>query len=198
MANSPIKGSSSTGAGGNRPNATGSALNQGSKTADPGSSFAGGGGGEFNTGGVDKNLISKASDKLIDTAEQHKTTSANFVGDMAGAVRRAAGEFDSKVPQAADYIRYAADQMENMSEAVRRRDVGQIVSELQSFARQQPTAFIGATFLAGFAAVRFLKSSSGSSESSSAVVGRPQQSPGMARYGDYGARSDPSLSPRES
>jgi hypothetical protein len=136
------------------------------------------------SGGADKGLMSKASETLLDTAEQQKAAGANLISDMAGSVRRAAGEFDSQVPQVADYIRYAADQLESVSEAARRRDVGQIVSELQSFARQQPTAFLGATFLAGFAAVRFLKSSSNGAASSTAAM-RPARPPaGMARYGN--------------
>jgi hypothetical protein len=131
----------------------------------------------------------------MDTAEQQKTAGANFVGDIAGAVRRAAGEFEGQVPQAAEYIRYAADQMDTMSDAVRRRDVGQIVSELQSFARQQPTAFLGATFLAGFAAVRFLKSSSSTAARSHAAMRAPRVAPGMARYGDFADRSSGSTIP---
>ena len=139
-----------------------------------------------------KGLMSKASEKLMDAAEQQKAAGASFVDDMAGAVRRAAGELDGQVPQAAEYIRYAADQMETMSDAIRRRDMGQMLSELQSFARQQPTAFLGATFLAGFAAVRFFKSSSGASLGSHAAMrpahsGSGMTSPpsGMSRYGEF-------------
>ena len=53
-------------------------------------------------------------------------------------------------------------QMESMAESLRRRDVAQMFSDVQSFARRQPTAFLGASFLAGFVAMRFLRSSSGS------------------------------------
>ena len=106
-------------------------------------------------------LASQAGEKLMHSAEQQKAAGADFVSGMAGAVRRAASEFEGEVPQAAQYIRYAADQMDSVSDAFRRRDVGQMISDVQSFARRQPTAFIGVTFLAGFAAMRFLKSSSG-------------------------------------
>ena len=106
-------------------------------------------------------LASQAGEKLMHSAEQQKAAGADFVSGIAGAVRRAAGEFEGEVPQAAQYIRYAADQMDSVTDAFRRRDVGQMISDVQSFARRQPTAFIGVTFLAGFAAMRFLKSSSG-------------------------------------
>lgn len=152
-------------------------------------------------GGSSKGLMSKASEKLMDAAEQQKEAGASFVDDMAGAVRRAAGELDGQVPQAAEYIRYAADQMETMSDAIRRRDMGQMLSELQSFARQQPTAFLGATFLAGFAAVRFFKSSSNASSGSHAAMrpaharsGMTSPPSGMARYGEYGSSAGESAS----
>jgi hypothetical protein len=107
-----------------------------------------------------RNTASQAREKLMDTAEDQKRAGADYMGGLADAVRRAAGEFDDQVPQAGEYIRSAADQMQTMAESLRRRDVGQMLSDVQSFARRQPTAFLGASFVAGFAAVRFLRSSS--------------------------------------
>lgn len=106
-----------------------------------------------------KQMASQAGEKLMDQAERQKAVGADFVGSMADAVRRAAGEFEDQAPQAADYIRYAADQMNSVSDSLRRRDMGQMVSDVQSFARRQPAAFLGLSLLAGFAAVRFLRSS---------------------------------------
>jgi hypothetical protein len=90
---------------------------------------------------------------------------------MAGAMRRAAHEF-ADVPQAGQYIRLAADRIEGVSDAFKRRDVNQLVSDVQDFARRQPTAFIGAAVLAGFAVVRFLKTST-------ANANQPPRTPGM-------------------
>jgi hypothetical protein len=107
-----------------------------------------------------KGLVSEAGDKLRSAVEEQKTAGADFVGGMAGAIRRAAGEFE-QIPQAGHYIRRAAEQVEAVADALRRRDVGELVGGMQDFARRQPTAFLGAAVLAGFAAVRFLKSSTG-------------------------------------
>ena len=115
--------------------------------------------GEDMAGSV-KNTASQAREKLMNTAEDQKRAGADYVGGIADAVRRAAGEFDEQIPQAGEYIRSAADQMQTMADSFRRRDVGQMLSDVQSFARRQPTAFLGASFVAGFAAVRFLRSSS--------------------------------------
>jgi len=105
-----------------------------------------------------KDLASQAGEKLLDSVEQQKAASADFVSGMAGAIRRAANEF-GEVPHAAQYIRLAADQIDTVSDAFRRRDVNQLVADVQGFARRQPTAFLGAAVVAGFAIVRFLKTS---------------------------------------
>jgi len=129
-------------------------------------------------GGV-RGMATQAGEKLMDTAEQQKMAGADFVTSLADATRRAAGEFEDQVPQAAEYIRYAADQMQTMSDSLRRRDVGQMLSDVQSFARRQPTAFLGVSFLAGFAAIRFLRSSSGRmSNGGSSGYGRGRMSGG--------------------
>jgi len=114
-----------------------------------------------------KNLASKASEKLLNSVEEQKAAGADFVSGMAGALRRAANEF-GEVPQAAQYIRLAANQIDSVSNAFRKRDLNQLVSDVQGFARRQPTAFLGMAVLAGFAAVRFLKTSTGSAGSSTA------------------------------
>lgn len=107
-----------------------------------------------------RGMASQTGEKLMDTAERQKVAGADFVNGLAQSVRRAAGEFEGQSPMAASYIRSAADQVESFSDSLRRRDVGQMLSDVQSFARRQPTAFLGMSFLAGFAAVRFLRSGS--------------------------------------
>jgi hypothetical protein len=106
-----------------------------------------------------KGLASDASEKLRSAVETQKTAGAAYIGGLAAAVRRAAGEFDQEIPQAANYIRGAAGAIDDFSDALRRRDLSQLVRDVQGFARSQPSAFLGAALIAGFAAVRFLKSS---------------------------------------
>jgi len=142
-----------------------------------------------------KNMASQASEKLKDTAERQKQAGADFATDMAGAVRRAAGEFEDQMPQAAEYIRYAADQIETVSQSIRRRDVGQMINDVQSFARRQPTAFLGMTFLAGFAAMRFLRSSSAGQSSFGRRDWREDNWEDDGRYGAPGRDVPGSMSP---
>jgi len=105
-----------------------------------------------------KEVASDAGEKLRATVSEQKAAGADYVGNVANIIRRTAYEFDSDIPQAGHYIRKAAAQLENVSTAMRNRDMSEIVGNVQNFARKQPTAFFGAAVLLGFAAVRFLKS----------------------------------------
>ena len=52
-----------------------------------------------------------------------------------------------------------------MSDSIRTGNFNDLLRETQDFARRQPTAFLGLAVLAGFGAVRFLKSSADASTS---------------------------------
>jgi hypothetical protein len=105
-----------------------------------------------------KEVASDAGEKLRETVSAQKAAGADYVGNVANIIRRTAYEFDTEMPQAGHYIRKAAAQIENVSEAMRNKNMSEIVGNVQDFARKQPTAFFGAAVLLGFAAVRFLKS----------------------------------------
>jgi hypothetical protein len=118
-----------------------------------------------------KGVASNAGEKLRASVSEQRAVGADYVGNVANIIRRTAYEFDSDIPQAGHYIRKAAAQLENVSDAMRNRDMSEIVGNVQDFARKQPTAFFGAAVLLGFAAVRFLKSGS----SSTAIAATPSQ-----------------------
>ena len=105
-----------------------------------------------------KGAVAQAGDQLRQKAEEHKNAGADYGAGVAGAIRRAAGELEGHIPQAGGYIRHVADQIDEASDALRRRDFNQLVSGVQDFARRQPAVFAGAAMIAGFVAVRFLKS----------------------------------------
>jgi gas vesicle protein len=119
-----------------------------------------------------KNVASQATDRLKEKVSEQRGVGAEYVGNLAETIRRAAREFDNDLPIAGKYIRKAAAQVENVSDSIRTGDFNDLVSNAQSFARRQPTAFLGMAVLAGFAAVRFLKSSSDTSRASSTHPGR--------------------------
>jgi uncharacterized phage infection (PIP) family protein YhgE len=118
-----------------------------------------------------KDMASQATDKLKQTVDGQKNAGADYVGNLADTMRRCAREFDHDLPIAGAYIRKAASQIEGVSDSIKTGNFSDLVRGAQSFARRQPTAFLGLAVLAGFGAVRFLKSSADSSDASSQSVG---------------------------
>jgi uncharacterized phage infection (PIP) family protein YhgE len=114
-----------------------------------------------------RDMASQASDKFKQTVDDQKNAGADYVGNLADTMRRAAREFDHDLPIAGAYIRKAASQIEGVSDQIKTGNFSDLVSGAQAFARRQPTAFLGLAVLAGFGAVRFLKSSANDSEASS-------------------------------
>jgi hypothetical protein len=120
-----------------------------------------------------KDVASQATDKLKDAVDDRKSSGAEYVGSLAETMRRAAREFDTDLPIAGTYIRKAAAQVEGVSDTIRDGNLNDLVRNAQSFARRQPSAFLGIAVLAGFGVVRFLKSSAegnSRSETSAASV----------------------------
>jgi hypothetical protein len=117
-----------------------------------------------------KDVATQATDKFKETVEGQKAAGANYVGSLADTIRRAAREFDADLPVAGTYIRKAASQVEGVADQLRTGNFSDLVQSAQSFARRQPTAFLGIAVLAGFGVVRFLKSSADKAE----YAGAPQ------------------------
>jgi hypothetical protein len=109
-----------------------------------------------------KDVASQATDKLKQTVDGQKSAGADYIGSLAETIRRAAREFDGDLPIAGTYIRKAASQVEGVADTIRTGNFNDLVRGAQSFARRQPTAFLGMAVLAGFGLVRFLKSSADS------------------------------------
>ena len=102
-------------------------------------------------------------------------------------MRRAAREFDRDLPIAGSYIRKAAAQVETVSDSIRTGNFNDLLRETQDFARRQPTAFLGLAVLAGFGAVRFLKSSADASSGSGREFDMSDYgSSGQSDYGSSG------------
>lgn len=111
---------------------------------------------------------------------------------FADALRQTGGTLQERQEDAvADYANVAADQLEKFSGYLRQQDLGNILQEIQGFARRQPEVFVAGTLAAGFLLGRLFKSSSGSSNQSQWNQGYNQgygQSAGMygsQQYNQY-------------
>jgi hypothetical protein len=102
-------------------------------------------------------LASEGRVLIMEKAQDQKRAGADYISGLAEAIRRAAGELDNEVPFAANYIRTAASEVDNVAEAVRNGEFSDLVEQTQNFARRQPTLFAGLSMLAGFGVIRLLK-----------------------------------------
>jgi hypothetical protein len=106
---------------------------------------------------MEPSLSHDARDTARSILGEQQQAAARSLGSMAGALRRAAGE-QANGDGPSRLAESAADGLQRLSEALRSRDLDTLVRDTENFARRQPAVFIGAAALAGFLAVRFLKS----------------------------------------
>jgi hypothetical protein len=123
-------------------------------------------------------------DRVRSTATQQlsnqKERATNGLGGVAQAVRQTAQPLrDNQQDVIAQYAEKAADQIERLSAQLRDKDVSELVSDAQRFARRQPAVFIGAAFALGIVTARFLKSSGSAATTHSRGNSTPYTSGGL-------------------
>jgi hypothetical protein len=98
-------------------------------------------------------------DQARQAADDAKAQGGAQIAGVSRAAHKAADELSRELPQAAGFIRAAADRLDQASAALRERSVEELLSGFNGFARRQPAAAFAGSVLAGFALARFLKSS---------------------------------------
>ncbi|WP_306115538.1 MULTISPECIES: hypothetical protein [unclassified Roseovarius] len=91
-------------------------------------------------------------------AETAKGAAADELSGVASALRTAAEEMRSGSPQERT-LGQIAEGLADASEAIRNKDLGEMVHDVSAFARKNPLVFLGGAALVGFAATRFAKAS---------------------------------------
>jgi len=92
---------------------------------------------------------------------EQKEMAKSGMMDLVSAIRRAADDLEGhEQSQIAGMARSLAGGLEDFSQSISRRNFQDMVSEVERFAREHPTAFFGGAVLAGLAITRFAKSSS--------------------------------------
>jgi hypothetical protein len=110
-------------------------------------------------------VVDQVQQQATSRIDEQKKTAAEGLQSVATAVRQAGDNLkqqgDSGITRyAADYGAKAADQLEQLTDYLRRRDVNGLIADVEDFARRRPEYFLAGAFLLGFAGARFLKSSS--------------------------------------
>ncbi|WP_298447482.1 hypothetical protein [uncultured Marinobacter sp.] len=92
-------------------------------------------------------------------ADQAKGAAADEVKDVASALRSAAEEMRRGSAQERTFSQIA-EGLADASDAMRDKDLGEMVGAVSNFARRNPMVFLGSAALIGFAATRFARASS--------------------------------------
>lgn len=104
-----------------------------------------------------REYVQNATEAVKSTVTEQKDSAASSLGNLAGALRKAAHESGGGEATTTRAVEWAADGLERVSATLRSNDLDGMVRQVQSFARNQPVAFFFAAAAAGFLATRFLK-----------------------------------------
>src|SRR5918911_4028667 len=109
-------------------------------------------------------LASRAQEKAGEQVEsglaRGKSRAAEALGGVAQSLRLSSQHLrDQNQEGTGRYVEKAAQQVERLSSYLQNRDVGEVIDEVEDFARRQPALFLGGAFALGLLGARFLKSS---------------------------------------
>ena len=108
---------------------------------------------------VGKDAYGRISEGAAEKSEQVKDGAASEMENISSALRSAADKSRAGSPQERTFGQ-AAEALADFSDMVRNKDLGEMLSDVNGFARRNPLAFLGGAALLGFAATRFAKASS--------------------------------------
>ena len=108
--------------------------------------------------------LDQAKDQVATRADQQRETVASGIKAVAQAFQ-SMGD-DLKTGEGGPVAEYAAElgqamgsQVEKLASYLKERDVRQLITDAEDFARRSPAVFLGVSFVLGLAASRFFKSS---------------------------------------
>jgi hypothetical protein len=131
----------------------------------PGPTYPGGAGDTATRKGMADTARQTASDAAdaargmaADQTERAKSAVAEEVSSVAHALRTAADDLREGSAQERTFAQIA-DTLADTAEAIRDKDLGQMMQEATAMARRHPMTFLGGAALLGFTAMRFAKAS---------------------------------------
>jgi hypothetical protein len=103
--------------------------------------------------------VSQFKEQVGEAVAESQEVAVSGFSDLAAAAKQAADDLEQREqPQIANIIRGIASGLDEISRSVARRNLGEMVSDVQRFARDRPMLFVGGAVIAGLAISRFAKS----------------------------------------
>ena len=116
-------------------------------------------------GTVAGDAIGQVKDKAGSVLDEQKTTLASGVASVADSIRQVGenlgntGDNNQVAAFAGKYGESLAGQIEKLSTYLDEKELRELASDVEQFARRNPLLFVGGAFALGVLAARFLKSS---------------------------------------
>ncbi|GAB5415633.1 MAG: hypothetical protein Cons2KO_32360 [Congregibacter sp.] len=110
-----------------------------------------------------RQAVDSASSEAVGHAEEVKNNAAEEVSNIASALRSATADLRSGSATERGFAQMA-ESLASVSDSLRDKDLGGLVSDLNAFARRNPSIFLGGAALVGFAASRFAKATTAEAE----------------------------------
>jgi hypothetical protein len=105
-------------------------------------------------------MVDRMKDRVSAQINSQKDRATDGLGTMAQAVRQSTQQLrDQQHDTVAGYVEQAAEQIEKLSQTLKQKNVGELLSDAQRLARRQPALFVGAAFTLGLIGARVMKSS---------------------------------------
>ncbi len=105
-------------------------------------------------------MAHKAQKQVESRLATQKQQASQGIQSLAGALDQTSQQLREQGQESvANYASKAADQVEHLAQYLNQHEVDQLIGETQTYARQHPVPFLAGAFALGFAASRFLKSS---------------------------------------
>jgi hypothetical protein len=133
-------------------------------------------------------LFEQAREGAFHRLDQQKERAATGLTSVAEALRQSGQQLEAQNATVASYMDAAAGHVERFVGGLRDRDVAQMVTDLERFARRRPAMFLGSAFALGLMAARFLKSSTKPDESWGRTAGSERAPIRGAEYPRTGAQ----------
>ncbi len=106
-------------------------------------------------------FASQAGDKAREYADAGKAKATDALDELTGMVETVAKTIDEKVgAQYGDYARRAASAVSGVADALKSKDVDDLVADARNFVKEKPAIAIGAAAALGFVLTRLVKAGS--------------------------------------
>lgn len=101
--------------------------------------------------------MSSLSKQVVGLLDQQVESAAEYLGHVAGSVKRAADELDADAPQLGRFAHLGADKIDELAETVRNKSAEDVWQAGSQYTRERPAIVFGLAALAGFLAYRTFK-----------------------------------------